>query len=563
MLTLSADQRRNVARIAAEPTCAALIGSDTGTGKTVTAVEVARALGAKTVLVIAPPGTMSGWRTTFEGQGIDLPFLEISSKKVDNFTALSKREPGVYFVGREFMHLSATSLDPSPRLKGEHTWEVEGVTYTRAHISYKANKGVKGGKILTYLLTVEWPVGAKVDLDPASHFGPGVSVAHLLTSDAGEFPSLTEGNNRHAFEIQVFDVEASFEHEDPLFTTGRKARWSWSKVKPDLAIYDEVHAVSNRWSNGFKVLKTIVPRFKIAMSATPAGNSFMGIWPVCRWLWPKDRNPAGGLYVDNSQWRWAARWATVEEDQFKGRKVTGERIPGAFVASLPCYVRDEADRVPEELFKVAIELTPEQRRMYDQMQAQSLAWLGENPLVADIPITQRIRLRQMSLGEVSFAEDGSIDFKDDCESAKIDACLKIIARHPGRSIVFWTDSQRFARVLAKRLPETVEWSGAVNKGDRERIRQSFGTPGVKHIAATIAAMSEGVDGLQHVSNVQVWCNKDSNNVLNIQAEGRLNRRGQPEPVIHTYELIALNTADDDHFDNLVKQTVAMRRSLTI
>lgn len=563
MLVLSATQQANVTRIASESSRAALVGSETGTGKTVTAVEVARALGARTVLIIAPPGTMSGWRTTFEGQGIDLPFLEISSKATHNFTALSEGLPGVYFVGREFMHLSATTLNPSPRLKGEHTWEAEGVTYTRAHISNKADNGVKGGKILTYLLTVEGPEGAQVDLDPASHFGPGVKVTHRYTSDAGEFPPLVEGNKRHAFEIQVFKVEVEFTHEDPLFSTGRQARWSWSKVKPDLAVYDEVQAVSNRWSNGFKVLKTIVPRFKIAMSATPAGNRFMGIWPVCRWLWPKDRNPAGDLYVDNGQWRWAKRWGVIEKDEYVGRKVTGERVPGAFVASLPCYIREEADRFPEETFKVAIKLSPKQRQMYDQMEAQSLAWLDENPLVADIPITQRIRLRQMSLGEVSFAEDGSIDFAEDCESAKIDACLKIIARHPGRSIVFWTDSQRFARVLAKRLPDTVEWSGAVPKAERERIRQRFGTGGTKHIAATIAAMSEGVDGLQHVSNVQVWCNKDSNNMLNIQAEGRLNRRGQPEPVIYTYELIALNTADDEHFDNLVKQTLAMRRTLAI
>jgi len=227
------------------------------------------------------------------------------------------------------------------------------------------------------------------------------------------------------------------------------------------------------------------------------------------------------------------------------------------------HIRIEAERVPVTRYKVAIDLSPVQRKMYDQMERQALAWLGENPLVADLPVVQRIRLRQMTLGEVSFAEDGSIDFKDDCWSSKAEACAKIISRHPGEPIIFWTDSQRFARVLAKRLPNAVEWSGAVSKIGRENIRLRFGQDDTQHIVATIAAMAEGIDGLQRVSRVQVWCNKSENNMLNQQADGRLNRRGQTAEEILDYELIALDTADDEHFENLVQQTLEMRRTLAL
>ena len=53
---------------------AALCGTDTGGGKTLTAVEVCRALGAKP-LVVAPKAVLTSWRREFEAQGV--PFLGI------------------------------------------------------------------------------------------------------------------------------------------------------------------------------------------------------------------------------------------------------------------------------------------------------------------------------------------------------------------------------------------------------------------------------------------------------------------------------------------------------
>lgn len=341
---------------------------------------------------------------------------------------------------------------------------------------------------------------------------------------------------------------------------GRQARWTWTKVKPDIAIYDEIHAVSNRWSKGFEALRQLNAGLKIAMSATPQGNKFKGIWPVCRWLWPDARNAQGELYVDTSQWRWAARWAKVEFDPYAGKKITDERVPGAFVNSLPCYIRHEYEKVPYIDYHVRCTLTDSQRTLYDKMERDALVWLGENPLVADIPIVQKTRLRQIALGEVSFDENGEIGFADDCESSKIAACHKIIERHPGEPILFLTDSQRFARVLAKRLPDAREYSGKVSHTERERLRTTFGTE-YQYLVAVIAAVAEGLDGLQERCSTEVWVNTSYDLVKVEQARGRLNRRGQKAERITRYELIAPGTADDDHFENMVRQALVQRETL--
>jgi SNF2 family DNA or RNA helicase len=423
-------------------------------------VEVAKALSAQTILLIGPVKTKKQWSDRFAAQGVAHPFRVIDSKPegLNNWQALSQGEQGVYFVGREFFHLSATSA----------------------------------------------------------------------------------GN--------------------------RAARWSWAKTKPDLVIFDESHAVTNRDSNGFRVLKTLKPGFRVLMSGTFAGNKFEGMWAPCRWLWPDARNAEGDHIVDTAFWRWVTRWAKTEFDPFTftKKKVTGERDPGAFVATLPCYIQFEPDRVSVETLRVRCELTPVQRRMYDQMEEDMLTWLDDNPLVADLPIVQKTRLRQISLAEVSFNERGEVDFASDCASTKIETFDKIIERHPDEPILFWTDSQRFARVAAARLRKhgrAEEYSGKIPHKERERLRTTFGTPeGPRYIVAVIAAASEGLDGWQRVCHTEVWCNRSYNNVHNEQAEGRLNRTGQDQSITR-YELVAPDTADTDHLDKMIAARASLRATL--
>lgn len=467
MHELSDEQQEAVDRMVSEPTHAALCAAETGVGKTLMAIELAKALNVQTILVIAPIGTkVKTWKKGFAKQELDLPFRSIDSSREGQktFHDLRANIPGIYFVGREFFHLSGSSLEPTQK-------------------------------------------------------------------------------------------------KDGSWTPGREALWSWAWIRPDIAIFDEVQTSSNRDSNTFRILKTLHAEYKLSMSATPQGNKFQGLWSVGRWLWPTARDANENLYVDKSFWRWAAEWAVVVEDFYSGKKVTEERIPGAFVKSLPCYIRIEADRFPIEPRPVFVDLTPTQRRMYDQMEQDALTWLGEHPLVADLPITKRIRLRQITLGEVTFNDDGDVDFADDAESSKIEALEKILDLHPNDPILVLLDSRKFAKVVARRLgPKAVAWTGDASHTERNRILDEFGKS-VQYIIATIPAISEGTDGLQRICNIEVWMSKSLNNMLNIQAEGRINRRGLVAEKVISYTIQARNTDDDGRFEDLVKQTRNMRASL--
>jgi SNF2 family DNA or RNA helicase len=334
-----------------------------------------------------------------------------------------------------------------------------------------------------------------------------------------------------------------------------RSKKNWSKVKVDVAVYDEIHAAQNRQSQMFRVLKTLQKTgYKIALSGTPSRNKFQGMWAPCRWLWPTE--------VDNSFWRWAAEFCNTEHDPFAGIKVTSEKVPGRFVSTLPSYSRLESKIDKPNKEHRYVEMTPAQRKAYKEMEEHLVTWLDDNPMVAEMPITMRIRLRQIALGMPTFTEDGSIGFAEDCASPKIDALKEIISDlDDDEPVLILTDSQRFAEVVVKRLGSSArEWSGKVSHKDREGLLQGFQEGKFRFLVATIASIGEGTDGLQDVCNTEVWLSYSEDRVLNEQAAARLARRGQKRPV-RSIDILTENSYDLGIVNQQIEDRLKMRASL--
>lgn len=446
MLILTPEQEEAVAKMAAEPTKAALNASVVGKGKTVMSVELAKRIGARTILVICPLGTMIGWERTFNMQEYGLPVRRINSTKSgkESMELFRSNTEGIYLIGREYFR-----------------------------------------------------------------------------------------------------------------------RFDWLRLKTDMIIYDEVHGIQNRKSKSFqKIMQTKdIPGYKLALSATPFRNNFQGAWAVTRWLWPDK--------IERSFHRWAGSWCQVVYDPFtyNRTKVVGERYPGSFTNWLPCYVRltytdAELDRffgkdptAPDLVEPIYVDLSPAQRKQYEQMEADAVAWLQDNPLVAELPVTQRLRLRQMSLGTVTLGEDGEVLFDLDCKSSKIDAVKELLPTYGNEGFIV-VESQRFAEVLAHRLDAAL-WSGKTKQAERDAILKN--PP--ERLVATIASIGEGVDGLQHKYHLGVFVSEHEDNVLNQQVIGRILRTGQTKEV-DWYSIIARNTWDEGIFLGLKTSAAEMRETLS-
>ena len=357
----------------------------------------------------------------------------------------------------------------------------------------------------------------------------------------------------------------------------RAAKWGWRKYGKlfDVVVYDEAHAASNRNSQNSASLRQIEPkRLKIAMSATYQGDKFQGAWAVCRWLWKDQTHEDGTPIVDGSFWRWANQWATVEFSAFAegGKQVGAERNPGAFVKSLPCYTRTVTAKKPYQIYRCPLQLGPVQAQQYNSMRDTSIAWLNDHPLVADLPIVQKTRLRQMLLGTIDLSDEDEVVFPEDTESVKFEALLKIIEREPGEKILVFVDSKKIPPIFSDRLNQqglkAAHWTGGVSKVRRAKIKERFMLPyddpdAVNFLVASTTSISDGTNGLQWVCHTEVWLSKAMSGIKNEQAEGRLNRRGQKAERITRYELFVPGTADDEDYERNARKALMRSQELAI
>ena len=328
----------------------------------------------------------------------------------------------------------------------------------------------------------------------------------------------------------------------------------WAKIKPDMVVIDECHFAQNRNSKSFKVLKTLNPRFRLSMSGTPAGNNFEGFWAITRWLW-SDKIP-------KSYWAWVYDWCELEYSPFTKYSIVGEKNPGEFVKSLPCYIRLEPNHNLEVIEETRyVDLTPAQRKIYDKFEKDLVVWLEGNPMVAEVPIAARIRLRQITLAVPTLTEDDEVVFADNAVSTKLNALQEIIEDNPNDAMLLLTDSQKYAKLVATRLGDKAfEWSGQASQTQREAAKQKFLKGELKYIVAVIPAIAEGVDGLQDVCSTVVWLSHSDSNLMNQQVLDRIRRRGQRE-IVKVYDIVARDTYDEGQISNLVQKQLDMNATL--
>lgn len=340
-----------------------------------------------------------------------------------------------------------------------------------------------------------------------------------------------------------------------------------SKIDPekmkhvDLGIYDEVQMAASRSSVGHKKLMRFQPDYRVACSATWFGNKVENMWSVSRWLWPE--------LTDRSFWRWANQWLTMEFDPFAGKKITGEKVPGAYAKSLPLYIRIEPTLVelmePEERW---VDLTPTQKKMYDQMEKNMFVQLSEESyLVVEVPIAMRTRLRQLTMATFQTREVErrgevveEVFFPEGAKSSKFDELTELIAENPDEPMLILSDSAQWVELAASRLKNSFAWKGGVSQELRNQAKADFIDGKIKYIVAQIAAIGEGVSDLQFGSNIIVWASQSDSNYLNMQARGRIHRTGQERPVRQIF-IKARDTIDDEQHLNLLNKQIAINSAL--
>lgn len=327
--------------------------------------------------------------------------------------------------------------------------------------------------------------------------------------------------------------------------------WEALRLMPELSklrwthiIADEVHRAKNRKAQQTRMLKTFHTQFKSGLSGTPVVNRPDELWSILNWLYPN---------TYKSYWKFVNKYVDYVTEFQQGHRYTRvigpKNLDHLHEQIAPYFVRrrkkDVLKDLPDKYYTtVKVDLTPTQRRVYNQMRDTMIAWIGEHQdevLPAPVVIAQLTRLQQFAVAYAEFGEGGRIKLSE--PSSKLDALEEILDETDEQVVVF-SRFKQLINLLARRLDDRQEAyvaltgdtpqesrAGLVDKFQRGKARVFIGTIGAGGVGITL-----------HAASRVVFLDRDWSPALNIQAEDRLHRIGQKNAV-QVIDIMARNTVD--------------------
>ena len=322
----------------------------------------------------------------------------------------------------------------------------------------------------------------------------------------------------------------------------------WGAKKPfDVVVVDENQKFATKGNRGQKAFQHVQATFRMVSSADWFSTDLANMHRVACDVF-------GDEVVGMNYAEFEDEYLETAFDPFAytKRKVVGEKIPGLFASSLPLYVTAPPSVTPPESVSRYVSLGREERALYDQLEQYNVARVGDEFLTTTIPLTLRIRLRELSLGTFKVIETGEVDedgvpkqtieFPENMRSVKLDEIKSIMAGHPGEHLIVSTHSAKWARRAAQMLGGEA-WTGGASKQERADMKRRFLEGENKLLFVIPEAFGVGTDGFQAVCNRIVFASRSDQSLMHSQTVARIARTGQ-ERQVEVIDLIARDTYDE-------------------
>lgn len=342
--------------------------------------------------------------------------------------------------------------------------------------------------------------------------------------------------------------EAAANRRADIYTIGREnipwlvkhhgSRWPY-----DMVIIDELSSFKNPQAKRFKALKKVRPKIQriVGLTGTPAPNSLLDIWAPFR-------------LIDNGQR--LGRYITHYRDQYftpgrrNGTVVYNWNLrPGADqaiydnIADITVSMRTtDYLQLPEATHQhITVQLPPKARKHIDTLKRDLVLDLDDDTIDAANAATLSLKLQQLSGGAIyNETGDNYITIHDE----KIQALAELVDQAQGNTMLvcYWFKHER-DRILdaipGARVLDTQQDFHDWNNGD---IPVALIHP---------ASAGHGLN-LQAGGHIMVWYTTPWSLELYEQANARLHRQGQTEPV----SIIHIDTAGS--IDQTVHQALTRK-----
>ena len=329
-------------------------------------------------------------------------------------------------------------------------------------------------------------------------------------------------------------------------------------IRKALFAVDESTTIKNPGAKRTKNILNLskMGKYRRILTGSPVTKSPLDLYTQCFFLDPF-------LLDFTSYYAFRTRYAEMRTANFSGRSVqvvTGYKNLAELSEMLKSFsyriLKDDClDLPPKTFMKRIIQLTPEQKKVYQQMKVTALAMLNGKMVTTMNVITQLMRLQQITCGHFK-ADDGTTQ---DIPNNRIKELVDILYEIEGK-VVIWAHWQRDVNLIIKEIVKEfgegccVDYFGLTPQDERqenikkfqedEKVRFFVGTPQTGGYGITLTAAS-----------TMIYYSNGYDLEKRTQSEARIDRIGQKFPMTYI-DILAEDTVDE----RIVK---ALRKKINI
>ena len=286
-------------------------------------------------------------------------------------------------------------------------------------------------------------------------------------------------------------------------------------------------------------------KYRRILTGSPVTKSPLDLFTQCYFLDPF-------LLDHSSYYSFRTRYAVMRTANFNGRSVqivvgyhNLEELTEKLKAFSYRVLKDEClDLPPKTFMKRIIQLTPEQKRVYQQMKQTALAELNGKMVTTATVLVQLMRLHQITCGHFK-SDDGTTQ---KIKNNRIEELMEVLEEVHGK-VVIWAqyryDIETIVEHIEKRFGDNsvVTYYGDTTEEERRKAIKAIQSPGSK-IRFLVGTTQTGGYGITLTgASTMIYYSNGYDLEKRQQSEARIDRIGQKHPMTYI-DLIAEDTIDE-------------------
>jgi SNF2 family DNA or RNA helicase len=353
----------------------------------------------------------------------------------------------------------------------------------------------------------------------------------------------------HELHILVMNVEALSTDKGKLFAA------KFLRSHKSMIAIDESTTIKNPKAKRTKNILGLgdICKYRRIMTGSPVTRNPLDLYSQCEFLNPN-------LLQFTSYYAFRNRYAEMKTIHVHGRSVDVvhkfqnlKELSETLKPFSYRVLKQDCLDLPEKVYiKREISLSPEQKKLYEQMKKQAFATLNGKQVTSVTVLTQLMRLQQITCGHFT-ADDGSIQ---PIRNNRLAELLDVLEEIEGK-VIIWGHYQEDVKNIVNILTDkygpgsVVSYYGLTPQEERQKnIKKFQANNGVRFLVGTPQTGGYGITLTE--ANTVIYYSNGYDLEKRMQSEDRAHRIGQKKTVTYV-DIIAQDTVDEKIVKSLRKK----------